>query len=120
MAGAGGQGIPDDLLRGGWRSGPFDAGDVVLFHSLNVHAGTPNRTQNRLRLSCDFRYQGVSQPVHHSSLKPHMMRFDWPYAYEGWQSKEHQYYWERMPLNVQSEDTPIPKAARNGQGGGGY
>jgi len=36
----------------------FEPGDAVIFTSLTVHRGILNRS-DRIRLSCDFRYQRV-------------------------------------------------------------
>ncbi|MEY2468227.1 MAG: hypothetical protein QOF21_925 [Actinomycetota bacterium] len=54
----------------GWRTADFRAGDVLVFHSLTVHAAKANHT-DRLRLSSDFRYQNASDPVAEGSLVPH-------------------------------------------------
>jgi hypothetical protein len=54
----------------GWLTADFRAGDVLVFHSLTVHAAKRNHT-DRLRLSCDFRYQAASDPVVEGSLVPH-------------------------------------------------
>ncbi len=54
----------------GWLSADFEPGDVLMFHSLTVHAAKRNHT-DRLRLSCDFRYQLVTDPVVQDSLVPH-------------------------------------------------
>ncbi len=68
--GAGGHGLPTTGLGLRWLSCDYRCGDVVLFHSRTVHAGQDNHT-DRLRLSCDFRYQRASDPVDPSSLLPH-------------------------------------------------
>ena len=39
-----------------WASASYRPGDVLVFHSLTVHWAPPNRGE-RLRLSCDYRYQ---------------------------------------------------------------
>jgi ectoine hydroxylase-related dioxygenase (phytanoyl-CoA dioxygenase family) len=62
--------IPFDASSADWAGGPMNAGDVLMFHSLSVHAAKPNRT-NRLRLSADYRYQLASDPIVRSSLQPH-------------------------------------------------
>ena len=51
-----------DPLEGSWVAGPLEAGDVLIFHSLTVHKGLPNRT-DRLRISLDNRYQRASEPI---------------------------------------------------------
>jgi hypothetical protein len=54
----------------GWLTTDFEAGDVLVFHSLTVHAAKHNYT-DRLRLSSDFRYQAASDPIVLDSLVPH-------------------------------------------------
>ena len=39
-----------------WATGDFAPGSAVLFHCRTAHRGLPNRS-DRIRLSCDFRYQ---------------------------------------------------------------
>lgn len=39
-----------------WVTTTYRPGDLVVFHSMTLHKGHPN-TSDRLRLSCDFRYQ---------------------------------------------------------------
>ena len=39
-----------------WATGDFVPGSAVLFHCRTAHRGLPNRS-DRIRLSCDFRYQ---------------------------------------------------------------
>ena len=39
-----------------WVTTTFRPGDLVVFASMTLHKGQPN-TSDRLRLSCDFRYQ---------------------------------------------------------------
>jgi hypothetical protein len=51
-----------DEQPGRWVSADYEVGDVVLFHSLAIHEGLPNRT-SQLRMSVDFRYNGMSQPI---------------------------------------------------------
>jgi ectoine hydroxylase-related dioxygenase (phytanoyl-CoA dioxygenase family) len=83
-----------------WLSADYRPGDVVVFHSLAVHRGLPNRTADRIRLSIDFRYAPRSAPVTPHCLKPHCERLDWEQIYEGWTSKRYQYYWEGLGLTV--------------------
>lgn len=70
-----------------WRSASYRQGDVLIFHSLTVHAGTPNTT-DRLRRSCEFRYQRVNDPAVVSTVTlPHWHpSVDWPELTEGWTS----------------------------------
>ena len=78
--GVGGVGVPvrpDEEQD--WASASYRPGDVLVFHSLTVHWAPPNRGE-RLRLSCDFRYQLASDPVVEGSLLPHY----WP-TVPGWE-----------------------------------
>lgn len=45
-----------------WLTGEFRAGDVVTFPMYTLH-GSLDNTSDRLRLSCDIRYQPASQPA---------------------------------------------------------
>ncbi len=78
-------GIDDHDPR--WRTASYRQGDVLIFHSLTVHAGLPNTT-NRLRRSCEFRYQRVSDPAVASTVTlPHWHpSIDWPELTQGWTS----------------------------------
>ncbi len=98
--GAGGLGVDTEGVGRAWRGGDFAAGDYVVFHSHNVHRGVPNVSGDRFRLSCDFRYQAVSQPVHQSSLLPHHARLTWDMIYDGWTDPSLQYYWKQFDLNL--------------------
>ena len=96
--GAGGLGVETDHLGLEWHSGPFRTGDVLLFHSHSVHRGRDNRTPDQLRLSVDYRYQPISEPVTEFSLLPHYNRAPWEAIYEGWTQPELQFYWRQHDL----------------------
>ena len=71
-----------------WRTASYRRGDALIFHSLTVHAGRPNTT-DRLRRSCEFRYQRVSDPAVVSTVRfPHWHPSipDWPELTDGWTS----------------------------------
>ncbi len=112
--GAGGLGINTSELAFKWRTTDFRAGDVLLFHSLTVHMGLPNRTAKTVRLSVDYRYQGRSQPVVESSFLPHHGRLGWDDIYAGWSSTQYQYYWRNLPLLVEPwlQENRLPRPAR--------
>ena len=57
----------------------------------------------RIRLSLDYRYQPVSEPVHASSLKPHMGVLDWDEIYRDWSDDALKYYWKQLDLTVTRE-----------------
>jgi hypothetical protein len=48
---------------GRWLTTEFQAGDFLTFGMFLVHASLDNRTENRLRLSSDSRYQRASEPI---------------------------------------------------------
>lgn len=102
MPGAGGKGIDDPRLNATWLTGEFKTGDVLTFHSHCIHASLPNQTPDRMRLSVDYRYQPMSEPVDTRSLLPHFGRFGWDYVYANWpeDTAADQYYWHDKPLNV--------------------
>lgn len=99
--GAGGRAVDTAALPYGWVAGDMRAGDVLTFHSHTVHQALPNRTAHRMRLSVDFRYQPVAQPVAPDSLEPHHRRLTWEQIYSGWRRTEGRYYWRRLPLQLQ-------------------
>ena len=101
-SGAGGIEIKDQF-EGRWVSGPFALGDVLIFNSLTVHKGVPNRS-SRLRMSMDVRYQLVSEPFNIDNANADGQPLAWDDIYADWRSKELQYYWRRQPLNLKPFD----------------
>ncbi len=106
MRGAGGRGIELIDQEPGWSTTEYHVGDVVIFHSMTIHRGQPNLTGKRIRLSCDYRYQAVSQPVAPNALSPHHGRTTWEDIYSGWKSTRYQYYWKQLPLNIVKPKDP--------------
>jgi ectoine hydroxylase-related dioxygenase (phytanoyl-CoA dioxygenase family) len=80
-----------------WMSADYRIGDVVVFHSLTVHAGGPNAT-NTLRFSADVRYQRRGEPLRSEWVRPHgwPLTPDWPELTQGWTTDE----WIRPPPDV--------------------
>lgn len=71
-----------------WRTASYRRSDVLIFHSLTVHGGLPNKT-DELRRSCEFRYQRISDPAVESTVqRPHWYPAipDWPELTAGWTS----------------------------------
>lgn len=97
------EGLPDCT----WRGQSMGAGDVLIFHSHTVHAGRPNRSARDLRMSADYRYQGVSQPVVADSLEPHYGRLTWEEITADWSDRDLAYYWTRLPLNIVERDVAL-------------
>jgi len=96
--GAGGIEITDPL-DGRWVSSDFAVGDVLLFHSMTVHKGVPNRS-DRLRMSMDVRFQRVSEPFNIDNANPDGQPLSWDEVYQDWRSDALKYYWQRMPLTL--------------------
>jgi hypothetical protein len=48
---------------GRWLTTEFQPGDFLTFGMFLVHASLDNRTENRLRISSDSRYQRASEPI---------------------------------------------------------
>ena len=86
-----------------WVSGPFAVGDVLIFHSLTVHKGVPNRG-TRLRMSMDVRYQLLSEPFNDDNANADGQPLAWDDIYAGWRSDALKYYWRRLPLNLKPFD----------------
>ena len=85
--GVGGVGVSADLDDEHWATASYTLGDVLMFHSLSVHWAPENRAE-RLRLSCDYRYQSATEQVAASSLRPHFWPRlpDWPELTSKWRT----------------------------------
>ncbi|MEZ4866375.1 MAG: phytanoyl-CoA dioxygenase family protein [Caldilineaceae bacterium] len=103
-SGAGGLSLDTEQLDHEWHGSDFAAGDVLFFHSYTVHKALPNRTANQLRISVDFRYQGLSQPIVEDGLLPHYNRLGWEAIYQGWTRPELQYYWQDLGVTTVPRD----------------
>jgi hypothetical protein len=55
--------IVREKFGGRWLTAEFRAGDFITFGMFLVHASLDNRTENRLRISSDSRYQRASEPI---------------------------------------------------------
>jgi ectoine hydroxylase-related dioxygenase (phytanoyl-CoA dioxygenase family) len=95
--------IQPEAPRGGdWVGGPFDAGDVAIFHSLTVHRSTLS-TSHQLRCSVDCRFQSYDEPV-----APLQIVFPngakggrtWEETYADWKHDDFKYYWRDLPLRL--------------------
>lgn len=88
-----------------WACGDFSCGDCLLVHSLCIHQGRDNTTEERIRFSLDFRYQPLSHPVHASAMEmPHLNFMDWEDIYRAWpQDDPLKYYWQGLPLKLQRD-----------------
>ncbi|MDW8028318.1 MAG: phytanoyl-CoA dioxygenase family protein, partial [Armatimonadota bacterium] len=114
-AGAGGLGVEVGNSEQDWRSQDMRAGDALIFHSLTVHRALPNKSNSSFRISVDYRYQGVSQPIAEDALLPHYGRLSWEQIYSGWKRTDIQYYWRNLNLNFVPRDPSLttPEEAKH-------
>ncbi len=103
VRGIGGLGVQTAGIEPGFATADFEPGDVLFIHAYTVHAGVPNASSDRIRLSVDYRYQKLSDPITEVSLGNHA-GVPWERLYEGWNSERYQYYWERLPVTAVSYD----------------
>ena len=92
--------IPKETARGGdWVGGPINAGDVLLFHSLTIHAASPNLS-SQLRISLDCRFQDYGRPLNPATLvfAGESDGKSWEKVYSSWCSDDLTYFWKKMPL----------------------
>jgi ectoine hydroxylase-related dioxygenase (phytanoyl-CoA dioxygenase family) len=83
-----------------WVGGYVNAGDVLLFHSLTVHAAAPNLS-DQLRLSLDCRFQDARHVLHPSNLVfAGESGKSWEKTYANWHSEKLQYYWKSLSLTL--------------------
>ena len=91
-----------------WVQDDYRCGDIILFPSHTVHKALPNLQKDRVRLSCDLRYQPIHEEIEERSLLPHMAAHmgvaGWDELYQDWKSDEFKYYWRKHLLRV----LPVP------------
>ena len=102
--------VKDDDVRSGklidddkdWVWTPFKCGDVLMFHSLSIHRGRNNMSEDRIRLATSARYQPVSEPIDEAALSVHMNWAKWEQVYSEWEANDSlKYYWKSVDLDVQ-------------------
>ena len=89
-----------------WVEGDFELGDILTFSSYNVHRALRSRHRDRIRLSCDMRFQALDEEIHEASLKPHG-DYTWEYLYQGWKNPDVQYYWKKHNLRLSPWDPSL-------------
>ena len=92
-----------------WRQSEYRCGDILLFKMLTVHAAANNLTQDKLRLSADFRYTGASHVIAEEWFHPHSWEsgepFSWDAIEAGWRDSPVAHYWSRFSdLHVKGHD----------------
>lgn len=99
-------------LGGEWVGGQINAGDVLIFHSLTVHAASPNLS-NQLRISLDCRFQDYRRVFNPANL---VFAGDsgksWEKTYAGWHSDDLKYYWRGLPLALQPSRDEIEQFSK--------
>lgn len=108
--------IPDGVAIGeDWVGGQINAGDVLMFHSLTVHAASPNAS-NQLRISLDCRFQDYSR-----IFNPANLAFagdsgkSWEKTYASWHSETLKYYWKTLPLEFMPSKSEIEHLLREAE-----
>jgi ectoine hydroxylase-related dioxygenase (phytanoyl-CoA dioxygenase family) len=104
--------IPTGTAVGGdWVGGRIDAGDVLIFHSLTVHAASPNLSK-QLRISLDCRFQDYRRVLNPSNLAfAGESGKSWEKTYAGWRNDELKYYWKGLPLNLKPSKSELEDLA---------
>lgn len=87
-----------------WAQTDFAAGDVLSFVSQTVHKALPNQFDNRIRLSCDYRYQPADEGINESSLLVHCGVDDWDAIYADWTDRTLVRYWDNHDLQLSEWD----------------
>ena len=90
-----------------WAQGDFEAGDVLTFSSRTVHKALPNGRPDRVRLSCDFRYQPAHEEIEQRALDVHCNVLSWDQVYADWPDGGIQWHWRDVPLTFADWDESI-------------
>ncbi|MEU3031251.1 phytanoyl-CoA dioxygenase family protein [Streptomyces incarnatus] len=96
--------LPVDANDPRWMTADYAVGDMVVFHSLTVHGGGPNRS-DAVRLSADVRYQRTDdEPMRAEFAHPHgwPRTPDWDDLCAGWSTRA----WVETPVTVPLEPMP--------------
>jgi hypothetical protein len=103
--GVAGVGVRADEDDPRWRTTDYRCGDVLVFLSLTVH-WAPENLGSSVRLSADYRYQSVAQPVVDGSLHPHSWPLipDWDDLTTGWTSTR----WVEAPRGLSVSEIVAP------------
>jgi len=88
----------DNVQGGDWVGGRINAGDVLIFHGLTVHAASAN-TSRQMRVSVDCRFQDYSRALNPANLVfPGSNDRSWETTYANWSGEELKYFWKQIPL----------------------
>lgn len=108
--------IPDGAAVGEeWVGGQINAGDVLIFHSLTIHAASPN-VSNQLRISLDCRFQDYRRIFNPANLAfAGESGKSWERTYAGWHSETLKYYWKALPLEFKPSRDEIEHLSREAE-----
>lgn len=93
-----------------WVQDDYECGDILTFPSHMVHKALPNQHSDRIRLSCDYRFQSIEEEIDPSSLVPHMRSITWEEIYGDWKNDELKYYWKSNSLKSSVWDPTLLQA----------
>ncbi|WP_158793226.1 phytanoyl-CoA dioxygenase family protein [Granulicella sp. L60] len=106
--------IPKESAQGAdWVAGHLNAGDVLIFHSLTVHAASAN-VSNQLRISMDCRFQSAERPIDPANLvfPGSSKQKSWEKTYSNWHSESLKYFWTKMPLKLNPSRAELAELAQ--------
>jgi ectoine hydroxylase-related dioxygenase (phytanoyl-CoA dioxygenase family) len=108
--------IPVDVVVGQeWVGGQVNAGDVLIFHSLTVHAAFPNVSE-QIRLSLDCRFQDARRVLNPSNLVfAGESGKSWEKTYANWQFDNLKFYWKSMPLTFKPSREELEELAETSE-----
>jgi uncharacterized protein YukE len=97
----------------------MSAGDVLIFHSLTVHAAGPNLS-DRLRLSLDCRFQDARRVLNPANLVfAGESGKSWEKTYAGWNSDDLKFYWTKIPLTLKPTRDELAHLAETAESASG-
>jgi ectoine hydroxylase-related dioxygenase (phytanoyl-CoA dioxygenase family) len=104
-----------EAMGGEWAGGEINAGDVLIFHSLTVHAASPNLSK-KMRISLDCRFQDYRRVLNPSNLAfAGDSGKSWERIYESWPSEDLKYYWKGLPLNLKPSVSELQELAASAE-----
>jgi Phytanoyl-CoA dioxygenase (PhyH) len=105
--------IPEGEAQGeDWVGGQINAGDVLIFHSLTVHAASPN-ISNQLRISMDCRFQNCERVFNPANLVfGGESGKSWEKTYARWRSDDLKYFWKRLSLTFKPSKSEIEELSK--------
>ena len=108
--------IPVDTVAGDeWVGGRVHAGDVLIFHSLTVHAASPNLSE-RMRISLDCRFQDARRVLNPSNLVfAGESGKSWEKTYANWRSDHLKFYWKSAPLTFKPSRDELVRLAETAE-----